>query len=830
VSEPPGGTGDRLHRATPPRPGRGLWLRWSWRDLRGRWAQVAAIAAIIALGTGIYTGFVSTSQWRHVSYTASYDRLAMYDLHVTLAEGTYLDAGALTDAIRSIPSTDELRAVEPRLVVKTQVDASTDDETILVPGRLVGVDVTAGGPRVNRIAAEQGRSLTPADAGTPTAVLEENFAGYYDLPASGDVTVSGGTRIHYVGRGLSPEYFFIQGDQGSLFAEANYAVLFVPLDTAGTLTGHPGQADDAVIALRPGADRAAVRAEVGAALADAFPGVGFDIIPRGRDEVRRLLFQDIANDRRLYDVLAILTLLGASFAAFNLAGRMVEAQRREIGIGMALGVTPGRLAIRPLLVAAQIAALGAALGVVLGLAIGRLMAGVLQDFLPLPVWEFPFQWGVYLQGAALGLVLPFVATGWPVLRAVRVTPLEAIRTGANAPTRVSALARIPLPGRAVDQMPVRNVLRTPRRTALTALGIGAVITVVVGVVGMLDSFTATIDRTRAEILQGSPRRLEVSLGEFTPASGPTVAAVTDLPEVAAVDPNLALGGRLAHDGERVDVLLTLTDLAGGLWRPTLRDPVDPGERPGIVITQKAADDLGVVPGDTVRLRHPRVTGPTSFEYVRTPVVVRAISPLPTRFTAFMDTADAGIMGLTGITNSLQVEPAAQASVAATRRALFEQPGVGSVQPVRAFTDSVSDTLAQFQSIFTIIEGIVLLLALLIAFNSASINADERRRDHATMFAFGLPTGRVLTMAVVESALIGMLGTLLGIAGGLVLLDWLVHSLFASTAPDLGIAVTLAARTVLIAAALGIVAVAVAPLLGARRIRRMDIPSTLRVVE
>jgi putative ABC transport system permease protein len=225
-----------------------------------------------------------------------------------------------------------------------------------------------------------------------------------------------------------------------------------------------------------------------------------------------------------------------------------------------------------------------------------------------------------------------------------------------------------------------------------------------------------------------------------------------------------------------------------------------------------------------------VSGPTAFDYVRTPVVVTALSPLPTRFTAFMDTRDAVITGLTGATNSLQVEPSTGTSVAAARRALFEQPGVSSVQPVRAFTDSVSDTLAQFRSVFTIIEGIVLLLALLIAFNSASINADERRRDHATMFAFGLPARRVLAMAVVESAIIGLLGTLLGIAGGLVLLDWLVNSLFASTAPDLGIVVALAPRTVAIAAVLGTIAVAVAPLLGARRIRNMDIPSTLRVVE
>jgi putative ABC transport system permease protein len=55
-----------------------LWWKWSWRDLRARWVQVAAIAFIIALGSGIYSGLSSTSEWRRVSYDASFERLHMY--------------------------------------------------------------------------------------------------------------------------------------------------------------------------------------------------------------------------------------------------------------------------------------------------------------------------------------------------------------------------------------------------------------------------------------------------------------------------------------------------------------------------------------------------------------------------------------------------------------------------------------------------------------------------------------------------------------------------------------------------------------------------------
>ena len=50
------------------------------------------------------------------------------------------------------------------------------------------------------------------------------------------------------------------------------------------------------------------------------------------------------------------------------------------------------------------------------------------------------------------------------------------------------------------------------------------------------------------------------------------------------------------------------------------------------------------------------------------------------------------------------------------------------------------------------------MALLIAFNASTINADERAREHATMFAYGVTVGRVVRGGVVEALIIGALGT------------------------------------------------------------------------
>jgi putative ABC transport system permease protein len=60
--------------------------------------------------------------------------------------------------------------------------------------------------------------------------------------------------------------------------------------------------------------------------------------------------------------------------------------------------------------------------------------------------------------------------------------------------------------------------------------------------------------------------------------------------------------------------------------------------------------------------------------------------------------------------------------------------------------------------------------------------------------------------------------------------WIISSTWSTTMPDVGLDIVVSASTVLTAVALGVIAVAVAPLLTIRRLRRMDIPGTLRVVE
>lgn len=806
-------------------------LRWSARDLRHRWLQVLAIALIIAVGTGVYSALGSTATWRRQSNDASFAALSMYDLRVRAAEGVDASEGSMLDALADLPDPDVVTHAEERLVVATQVDASTADQTILVPGRLVGVDVSDQGPHVNgiQVEARHGRGLTTEDDTGTNVVLERNFASFYDLPPSGSIDVAG-NRVDYVGTGLSPEYFLIVTEEGGFFAQANFAAVFSPLSTAQELAGRPGRVNDLVVRLRTGADAHALAAEV----RRVFDGtdLGVTVMERRDEGAFRLLYDDIDGDQKFWNVFAALILAGAGFGAFNLATRMVEAQRREIGVGMALGASPLELAARPLLVGAQIAVLGVVFGIGVGLLAMSAIRPVFTSMLPLPVWHTPFQPALFLRAAALGFALPMIATAWPVWRAVRVAPIDAI-TATHRPGRGGLsplLRRLRWPRSTYARMPVGNVLRTPRRTLLTALGIGAAVTALVSTLGMIDSFLDTMSRNDREILRDHPDRVAVALQGFQTHDGAELAAIAAQPSVGSVQPVLRFGARLLTvDHDPVDAVVDVIDLDGPVWTPTLAEGALPADRSGLVISQEAASDLGIGPGRVVSLEHPAQSG-SGLELVRTPVPVAAVHPSPFRFAAYLDRSQLAGFGFPDVVNELYVLPTAGSSPQDVQRDLFGLPGVASAQPVGASSAVVRDSLDEFVAVFRVLELFILLLVLLIAYNAASINTDERAREHATLLAFGLPVRRVLRMDVVEGLLIGILGTAVGLGAGLVVLQWITTALVGNTMPELGLDVAMSTETIVTSILLGVVAVAIAPLLTIRKARRMDIPSTLRVVE
>ena len=796
---------------------------------------MVAIALVLAIGTGVYAGLGSTGEWRRQSNDASFAALAMHDLRVTLSPGTFVEQDALLDAIASIGDATSVSGVTERLVVDSQVDtgATGGSESVLVPARLVGMTFGSTRP-IDDVWIRDGAAPS-GDPTDGTAVLEAKFADQHGLPTEGTVLVAGGRSVTYTGLGVAPEDFFYEGPEGTILAAGELAIVYLPLAAVQDLVGQEGMVNDAALLLVDGADRDAIEAQVTEAISSL--GVSATVSTREDADAVRVLYEDIDNDQRLWNALSALVLFAAALAAFNLINRIVEAQRREIGIGMALGVPRPQLAVRPMLIGVQVAVLGTIAGLAVGFFVGTAFGNLLESVRPLPQHRTPFQYGVYLRAAVLGIAIPIAASAVPVWRALRVEPIEAIRTGhltAKSSRLTGWTGRLRLPGSTMAQMPVRNVLRTPRRTALTAVGVGAAITALVAVLGMLDSFGRTLDQANDEFTKGNADRVTVQLDTFHASNSPVVDAISDTAAVGRIDAGLRLPATAlaTEPDDDVDLLIEFADFDDAVWTPTIDvgAATTPGDRPGIVLAHKAADDLGAQVGDTVTLRHPIRSETGGFSIAETPLVVAGIHANPIRTFAFLDITDAAQFGLEGLVNVVQAYPADDATRSEVQRAVFGLPGVASSQPVARVGEAIDEALDQFLSFLLVTAGAVLVLALLIAFNATRITVEERRREHATMRAYGLPVRTVLGVVVKESAIIGIMATAIGLVGGVAFLQWMLTSLATTTLPDVGIDVYLSPTTILIASIVGIASVAATPLFLVRRLQRMDLPGTLRVVE
>ena len=347
--------------------GIGFWLRWSLRDLRGRLVQVVAIAAIIALGSGIYAGLGSTSAWRRQSLDVSFARLAAHDIEVAPVTGFFVPRDQLLGAVRSAgdpaPGT-----VEARLVADLPVRVGKGGQ-IPAAGVVIGVDL-AHPIAIDRWKVTAGHSIGAGDAQGTSVLLDEHFTHAHHLPPTGTIVIAG-TPVRYVGTALEPEYLNTTTTFGATIqGAATRAVVFAPISLVQRLAHRPDQANDVVALVRHGDNVEHVAASLAENLPTVLPDVALTVTVRNDNPMTRALYDEISSEQQIFDVFALLILAGAGFAAFNLTRRVVEAQRRDIGIAMALGVPPRQISIRPLVLAAEVAVAGVVLGVLAGWGIG----------------------------------------------------------------------------------------------------------------------------------------------------------------------------------------------------------------------------------------------------------------------------------------------------------------------------------------------------------------------------------------------------------------------------------------------------------------------------
>ncbi|MHA2244213.1 MAG: ABC transporter permease [Candidatus Hodarchaeales archaeon] len=819
-----------------------LLVRWSLRDLRERKFQVVAISLIIGLGTGAYVGLSSTTPWRQYAFDQSNEKLYMFDLKMELALGSWVNQTKLKSVLNDLPHADWINAMEFRVIFPTSVNASTKNQTILVNGRLIGINVSSGSENlaVNGIEIVDGRDIKGSEADTSVCIVEYNFAEYYDLkPNNQTIYLPGGIQLSFIGTGMSPEYFMvIEGN--SIMAESFFCALFIPLQTAQKiiqgLIGLPdGHVNEAIFLLSSEADINTLETEINNAFTENFPATNVKFTKKEEQPAYRIQNEDIPTDQTMYFIISFLILMAAAFGTFNLVSRVVSSHRRQIGISMGLGVPPLQLAFRYLIFSFEIALGGVIFGLFLSQFIGFSLGNVYSQVIPMPVWKEWLVVELFMQGAILGILIPFSATIIPIWRATRVNPIQAIQTGYTLSTGKGAaplLERLHFTGSIFFQLPFRNFARNPRRSISTILGISLALCVLVAILALLDGSNFLLDREQ-EIMEGnSPNRIDIVLNDFYNVSEATVLNMTQNTKIEKAVPTIQFPGKVYGAQDSFSLSIQFLDLQNEIWTPVLIEGNKSANSsfPGIILSKKTARDLDVSVGDQIQLEHLFRESRIQYSTFNSTLEVIGIYGSQVRFWAFMDLSDCYILNCTGFINSIMLVPKLGVSVDSIQKDLFGIPGYSGAQTIIRLVETYEELIELFTSVLTVMQYAVMALALLIAFNTATINFDERIREFATMGAFGTPIRTSTWMLMVESVIIGIFGTLLGYFP----LGFLVMEIFQiqvrTSMPEVNLTGILFPESITIILFIGLVLVALTPLLSIRKLIKMDLPSALRVIE
>jgi FtsX-like permease family/MacB-like periplasmic core domain len=358
--------------------------------------------------------------------------------------------------------------------------------------------------------------------------------------------------------------------------------------------------DGAWIELRPGADLAPFRDEVGR-LAKADPRTGGQIFFSNQQEQIERVRQAIAPIAAALALFALLAAVGSFLALSQMVARQTWIDGVQYPTLRALGMTRRQLMAAALARVALVATAGAVAGAVVAAA-----ASPLFPIGPARLAErhpgFAVNWAILGLGALAAVVLLLAAAAMPAWRATRASgSAQGVTDRASRPSRLaSSAARAGLPASAAIGVrmavePGRGRTAVPVRSALAGLALG------VAAVIATSTFGANLQR-----LVDEPSRYGwnwdgmVDLGFGGVTSRDIHGLISRVPEIAEFSGGIY--GNVTIDRTRIPAVGI--DTLRGSVRPTIvrgRNPVRPDE---IVLGTTTAAGLGAHLGERLDVRLP----------------------------------------------------------------------------------------------------------------------------------------------------------------------------------------------------------------------------------
>lgn len=712
------------------------------RELRRLWAQVLAIALVMAAGVATLVIGVGTYDSLAVTRAHFYESNRFADLFATVTR-------APRSLLPSIAEISGVLAVDARIanIAIAKIDGMTEPASAL----LISLPET-GDDGLNRLYLRSGR--LPEAGSRAEAVVSEMFAMAHHLVQGSNfsVLVNGALReVAVTGIALSPEYIYALSPGEILPDENRFGIVWMPEQELAAAYGLEGAFSSLSVKLLPGVSKAAVIASLDRLLA---PYGGQGAYDREQQASHSYLNAELTQLRSLSQVLPPVFLLVAAFLVNMTLSRLIAVEREEIGLLKALGYSSWAIAGHYVEFVIWIAIIGIAMGFGTGLWLGNQLTVLYARFFSFPVLVFSHDASAY------------VIAGGVTFGAAVIGALRAVRQAAWLPPAVAMLPPSPpsyrrllggrlrwrLGVRQTTVMATRHLLHWPWRTASGVVGVAFAVAILVGSLWTVGAIEFMIDLTFNQT-----DRQDASINFVQPKPMSALFAVERLPGVLVAEPYRYVGveiakgqisRRIAISGRPTDARLTrVVDV--NLKTLTLPES-------GIVLSKTLADILQVNRGDSVELK--LLEGNRHTLTVTVAAVVQGYLGL----TAYMDLTALNELLRQGSLISganVTIDPARQEQLFAI---LTQTPSAGHISLQAAALVQFRSTMAQ--NIFMMI-GVLVGLGSMIAFgvvyNFSRISLSEQGREMASLRVLGFRRTEVSGLILTEIAAIVLLAQPLG---------------------------------------------------------------------
>lgn len=254
-------------------------------------------------------------------------------------------------------------------------------------------------------------------------------------------------------------------------------------------------------------------------------------------------------------------------------------------------------------------------------------------------------------------------------------------------------------------------------------------------------------------------------------------------------------------------------------------------RNGVLLAQTTADEFGLAAGDTLQVMVEGRVYPLRVSGTMAPEDENSRRVLESLFVVDVATAQE-LFGMVGRLSRIDlIVPEGPAGEAVVARLAAALPRGVEVVRAAARTETVAQMTRAFELNLTALSLLALVVGMFLIYNTMTFSVVQRRMLIGRLRALGVTRGEVFRLVLGEAALIGLLGTTLGLALGVVLGQGLVR-LVTQTINDLYYVLSVRELavpppTLLKGAALGLGATLLATLFPAREATRAEVGTVLR---